>query len=671
MSRAPIALVLHANQLIIGDGYADRDGISVIGCGYDAVLSAHLELGIPLALHVSGPLVEALAWHRPDLLARMRAALESGVVRLVGGTYGENIVPRSSPQHNRRQLAAMTEMMPDLLGVDPVTVHTAWLPERVWATEPVVDAFTDPRTTGGGYRRCLVDERLFLPADGDQPYGRAAFDAQGPYAWPVSGWPQHGHGLVDPALLRLRRVVGSPLTLVPISSHLRYLLPPRDPSHLGLVEDIAADIAEHDEPALLVFADDLERVAGVGGWEPAVDRYQHFLRWLAGSCALEAVHLDDWCDAHEPAVDDAVDPAPGTYYELADHYGAKDDYSGWADDARWAGHAARLRTVDAAVQEALARRPASPLVQVADRIAMLGEHELAWQDPAPDGHGRAPAPWVRATAAHTADALPLLAADRWFASGASGLWADLNDIDGDGEDELVLAGSRMFAVLHPRWGARATLVVTRSNEGGLHQIVGNPANHWNFQEETGRWMDQPAGHPGALGLAGSEHHRFAVTRIEMSEHRLIARLVDTEAGPEFAPVVTVVLAEHSDALAVCYSRPGMSGELSVGNAICPDYREALRWGRARTRLQVSDHWVGAHARSAHAWIGVAAGEAVINPPAYGDAGHAVLVNVRASGRHLDLVLGGGDVSDAVVNRHLTGARKAAHEIGAATVLVRS
>jgi len=671
MSRAPIALVLHANQLIIGDGYADRDGISVIGCGYDAVLSAHLELGIPLALHVSGPLVEALAWHRPDLLARMRAALESGVVRLVGGTYGENIVPLSSAQHNRRQMAAMTEMMPDLLGVDPATVHTAWLPERVWRTEPVVAAMTDPATTGGGYRRCLVDERLFLPTDGDPEYTRAAFDACGPYGWPVSGWPSHGHGLVDPALLRPRRAAGSGLNLVPISSHLRYLLPPRDASHLRLVEDIAGDVAASDEPALLVFADDLERVAGVGGWEPAVDRYEHFLRWLADSPALEAVHLDDWCDAHEPPEDDTVDPAPGTYYELAHHYGARDDYGGWADDPRWARHAARLRTVDTAVQNALARRPASPLVQVADRIAMLGEHELAWQDPAPDGHGRAPAPWVRATAAHSADALPLLAADRWFADGAAGLWADLNDVDGDGEDELVLAGRRMFAVLRPRWGARATLVVTRSREGGLHQIVGNPANHWNFQEELGRWMEQPAGHPGALGLAGTENHRFALTRIEMNEQRLVVRLADTEADPAFASVITVVLAEHSDVLAVCYSRPGMSGDLSVRNAICPDYREALHWGRARTRLQVSDHWAAAHARSARAWVGVAAGEAVINPPCFGEAGHAVLVDVRASGRHLDLVLGGGDVSDAVVNSHVTGMRRAAHELRPAAALVGS
>lgn len=685
--RVPFATVLHANQLVIGDGYADRDGISVTACGYDAVLTMHLELGIPVSLHLSGSLVEALAWHRPDLLRRVHAGLRSGLVRLVGGTYGENIVPLASSAHNRRQLVAMAQVMRDLLRVDPADVATAWLPERVWRTGPVVSALHDPTLPGGGYRRVLVDDRAVVPLRVDKISAREVFDGWGPYAWPAQGWPTSARGLADPNVLRAHRVSGTDFDVVPLCSHLRYLVPPFDARHLALVDDLAQDLlpfAGDSSPPLLVFGDDLERVAGVAGWEPALERYATFLQKLVSSPLLEPVHLDDWCDEH-PATQE-VDPDPATYYELAHLHGAGEDYTVWADDPRWAPYAQRLRRVDSAVQAAVDARAGSPLVQLADRLAMLGHHETAWQDRDPDGPGTAPAPWARATAAHAAEGLPLLLADGWFAANRRGLRALLQDVDDDGVEELVLAGRRMVAVLRPRWGARLTLLVRLDAEETPRVLVGNPVDHWNFQEELGRFMDRPAGHPGALGVMGSEQARFEVSRLEVADGVVVAVLDqvvppdgDTEGGDCSGRLrLTVTLGEDADALGASWTRLGTPGELSVRNAICPDYHAVLLGGRERLRLDSRHRLVGAWLAGADAaasgvvaargsqdarggpdggpgvWLGVRAdGGAVLEPPVLGEAGHAVTVTVRTAGRHLDLVLGGGSVDDAVLDAHLT------------------
>jgi len=669
----PFATVLHANQLVIGDGYADRDGISATAVGYDAVLTLHLELGIPVALHMSGSVVEALAWHRPDLLARVRHGLDTGLVRMIGGTYGENIVPLATSAHNRRQLLAMADVMRDLLGVDPADVPTAWLPERVWRTGPVVAALADHTLPGGGYRRVLVDDRAMVPVCVDGVEHRKGFDASGPYAWPTTGWPSSGRGFAQPHVLCIRRIAGTSMEAVPLCSHLRYLVPPFDPAHLALVEDMACDLQPYgnaESPPLLVFGDDLERVAGVAGWEPALSRYETFLRALRDSSVLRAVHLDQWCEEH-PATQE-VDPEPTTYYELAYQHGAGEDYQGWARDPRWAPYAAHLEKVDATVQAAVDARPDSPLVQLADRLALIGHHETAWQDPDPSGEGTAPAPWARATARHAADALPLLLADTWFDGARTGVRALLQDIDDDGHDELVLAGNRLFAVLHPTWGARLTTLVRRGDDGRASVLVGNPVDHWNFQEELGRFMDQPCVHPGALGVVGREHSSFRVTRLEVVDSVIVAVLEETiDTAPEHARDsgrlrLAVTLEQNADALGACWSRLGTPGELSVRNAICPDYHAVLRRGRHGLRLEhgsrVAGAWLdglpegdtaGRPATAPRAWVGVCDEPvAVLDPPSFGEAGHALEVNVYSAGRHLDLVVGGGSVDEARLDGHL-------------------
>ncbi|MFE2373835.1 hypothetical protein [Streptomyces sp. NPDC059398] len=215
MNRRPkvaLAFVHHANQLIIGDGYAERDGLSRICLGYEEVLSLHRAHGIPAALHLSGTLIEALAWHRPRFLDRTRQSVVEGWLSLLGGPYAEPILPLLTPAAGRRQLIAMADLLERHLHVPGGSLRTAWLPERVW-NPTLVPVLTDSSLPGGGYRRTLVDDRLLTVAPGHgHPAGehrhfRAAVDRRGPYEW--NGVPPSQSDIADliaPELAMPRRL---------------------------------------------------------------------------------------------------------------------------------------------------------------------------------------------------------------------------------------------------------------------------------------------------------------------------------------------------------------------------------------------------------------------------------------------------------------------------------
>ncbi|HET6563604.1 MAG TPA: hypothetical protein VFG72_17175 [Marmoricola sp.] len=651
MSAAPIAFVHHANQFVITDGYADRDGLSLTAAGYDAVLSLHVELGVPAALHISGPVLEAIAWHRPALLARLRRHLASGVITLVGGTYGENVMPLSSPRHNRRQLRAFHDLAEELLGISREQLRTAWVPERVWDTDACAAPLRDEAATGVRYERVLLDDRLVHPLREGQYDGsaREAFDAGGPYRWHDEGFPTTLRGRLHGGSLAPYRIAdGDGLVAVPIASHLRYLVPPHDPDHLGLLTELAEDAARAAGDSLLVFADDLERVAGVAGWEQGLERYARFLRWLARNQALEPVALDAWCDPVEPGPELAVEP--GTYYELAHQHGAGEDYGRWAGDPRWRGYADSLDRVEVALDRAEDDGADAGLCGLAERLVMLGRHETAWQDP--DGHGgRAPAPWVRATAAHAADALPVLAAARWATDPAGpGLRVALTDLDDDGNEELVLSSDRLFAVVSPFHGGRLTLLVRRDvapdgTASGV-VVVGNPADHWNFQTELHQHMQSPPNHPGALSVLGTESHRFEVGRVEVTSDTAVVELVDVEPGPDRGLAKQVHLTTGGTELVVCVRRTVLPGELRTTVALSPDYPTLLRTGRGAMRLRQGATWWAAEGEAVDAWVAhdpaEQTGQLVATSPT---TGHAVVGAVDGAGRHLHLVLGTGPVDD--------------------------
>lgn len=670
MTAFPISFVHHANQFVITDGYTDRDGVSTTAAGYDAVLSLHVELGIPASLHISGPALEAIAWHRPALLARLRTHLDSGLITLIGGTYGENIMPLATPRHNRRQLRAFHEVAEELLGVPRHDLKTVWVPERVWETTTCAPPLRDVDATGVQYQRVLIDDRLRYPLNEGHHEGSARqdFDAEGPYWWHGQGFPESVRGQLRPESLMPYRIKdGDGLVGVPLASHLRYLVPPHDPDHLRLLDELAEDAHQAPEGSLFVFGDDLERVAGVAGWEQGLERYGRFLRWLDRSDSLRAVSLDAWCDRVVPEPEHTVEA--GTYYELAHQHGSGEDYGNWASDARWQPLAKRLDDVEAEVERAERDGADDALCQLAERLLMLGRHETAWQDHDPET-GRAPAPWMKATAAHAADALPVLAAARWARGlSSTGLCVQMVDVDGDGNEEIILSSGRLFAVISPRFGGRLSLLVCRDvdPDGAVTTavVVGNPADHWNFQTELHQHMAEPANHPGALSVRGTENHRHEMGRVEVTSDYAVVELIDVEPGADRGLTKRLLLTADGTSMVVCVSRPGLPGELRTSVALSPDYLALLKGGRHQLQRTEGTTWWGARTDAVNTWVAHDPAEhtdqLVATSPG---TGHAVVGAVDGCGRHQHLVIGTGPVDDSTGPALIAAAQRALHPVSA-------
>jgi hypothetical protein len=178
----PLALVHHANQYLIAETYDNREGISQIVEGYAATLHLHDKYGIPINLHLSGTLMEAIAWHRPEFFTLVKELRAKRLLNVLGGTYAENVMPLFSPAFNRRQLNEDLWLCRRHLDCSPAEIKICWVPERVWDTEKLAPVLTDPTLANGGYRFVLLDNRLLYPNSGSYPESpRAIFDSTGPY----------------------------------------------------------------------------------------------------------------------------------------------------------------------------------------------------------------------------------------------------------------------------------------------------------------------------------------------------------------------------------------------------------------------------------------------------------------------------------------------------------
>ena len=95
---AALAIVHHANQYMVTDGYDNRVGISgIVGTsssqtGLLRVLKLHERYRVPFSLHISGTLLESLAWHSPEFLSEVNRLAGLGLLELIGGSYAQNMM---------------------------------------------------------------------------------------------------------------------------------------------------------------------------------------------------------------------------------------------------------------------------------------------------------------------------------------------------------------------------------------------------------------------------------------------------------------------------------------------------------------------------------------------------------------------------------------------------
>ena len=572
-----LALVHHANQYLITTGYDNREGIdAIIGSeasqsGFRYILGLHQRSGIPLNLHLSGTLIEAIAWHDTTFLPYVRELINGGLVELVGSAYGQNIMRFFPAEYNRKQINEELLLFELHLGVDPDRVKTFWPPERVWDTRRMAPVLRDGRLRNGGYQYVIIDDRCLLPK---QP--RKGFDE-------TNSW--------DPDLYTANEIAdGLGLVAFPISTRLRRSMPPANDEDRKQVQNeleglLIHAVAEEDRPLIALYADDMEKVAGVGEWGAGgPERYREFLEWLNASSWVQPVRLCEY--ARQIDVFSKRPVELGTFRELANEFDAGEGYERWYLAPDWAPYRGYFNWADSRVRELEADGAHPSLIELADKQLLVGNWETAWHtppagphgDPLQNGHA---SPWARALTSHSRHAAVTAEAAHWMTHKQPVAEALLCDIDNDGEQEVIIRNQHLFGVICPRWGGR--LVALYSVGGAVgSMVVGNPCDDWNWLEELNRFMEVPRNHPGAFADVGHENDRYAVELVESGAQRLHVRLINTEPGSAIQGLTKEFeLTDRAASLCVRYKTPGRS--IAVDCGLSPDYLCLLRKGAGQAR----------------------------------------------------------------------------------------
>lgn len=626
--RTSFAIVHHANQYLITTGYDNREGIEAIlgthgsESGFRFVLGSHERHGIPLNLHLSGTLIESIAWHDPNFLAYVRDLIRSGLIEVVGSSYGQNIMRFFEAEYNRKQLDEELFLFELHLGIEPQQVKAFWPPERVWETKRMASVLRDARLRNGGYQYVILDDRLLLARGGD----RSRYDEN-------SDW--------DPELYRLHEIEdGIGLIAFPIATRLRRTIPPRSESDWTQVQSELEGLLVHaagaeEQPLLAMYADDMEKVAGIGEWGGEGPKYYSaFLEWLAKTEWVEPVKLSEHacrCD-----ISTRRSAELGTFQELAKEFDAGEGYERWYLAPDWAPYRGYFNWADGKVKEA-ARNGGDPtLIELAEKQLLAANWETAWHTPATGPHGDASqnghaSPWARALTSHSRHAGVTAEAAVWFRDNDGAAHVSCVDIDNDGEREWVISNRHLFAVISPRWGGRLVALYSGSGDCGL-MVVGNPCDDWNWMEELNRFMDVPRNHPGAFADVGFEHDSYDCEIVEDSLNRSHLRLKNTQRDSlAFGMVKDFELTDGACSLFVRYQLPAGLKSLAVDCGLSPDYLTLLRNGSSELRRVHTPHIRGWRSPRIAAWVKPVSGFAFSDaPPEQFGHGHTLRLHAQES-----------------------------------------
>jgi hypothetical protein len=166
----------------------------------------------------------------------------------------------------------------------------------------------------------------------------------------------------------------------------------------------------------------------------------------------------------------------------------------------------------------------------------------------------------------------------WMRSKDGYAHAELIDIDGDAELEVVLRNNDLFGVFSPRWGGRLVALYSVAGDRGA-MVVGNPCDDWNWMEEVNRFMDVPRNHPGAFADIGFENDSYECEAIESTAERVHLRLTNCHQGSAaHAMVKEFELTDRASSLFVRYILPPGIETLRFDCGLSPDYLRLLRSG---------------------------------------------------------------------------------------------
>ena len=213
----------------------------------------------PVAMHLSGPLLEWFDAHAPDFVDEIGGHAAAGHLELLAAGHDEPILAVLPRDDRLEQLLRHREHLRSRFGVDATGL---WLTERVW--EPTLPE----ELAQAGIRFAIVDDRHFV----------------------VSGYPReklHAHFATESG--------GHRVALFPIDENLRYLVPFRPPEELAsYLRGLRAQGHQ-----LAILADDGEKFGGWPGtrqWvyaEGWMDRFLTILRELRDRGEVVLSRFDD------------------------------------------------------------------------------------------------------------------------------------------------------------------------------------------------------------------------------------------------------------------------------------------------------------------------------------------------------------------------------------------
>jgi hypothetical protein len=402
-------------------------------------------------LMLSGTLLDALGWFDPPLLDAVRSGLADGTFRLLGSTYAHSLLRAGDGWDNAHQIGLHRRTLKDYFSVEP---EAFWSPQGTWSSD------WSTLLVQSGYRVLPLESGTLRSAGAEAPYA---------YRIPSGGdalkilWedPRLRDRLVFASWFHRPEVFGEVLEDWKARPDAARLFP-------VCAEDAGAF-------GLRAYDSGLDPRADADGLDGLLD-------WIERAGYIECAFLDQ---APEPI--GRLDTDPSGWRESLDRAlanpdapGHEEGYRDWADfldraprlrHFRKIHGAARLRMLAAenALEGIAAERdPGTPPPAGAKIFALAERVYCAHQDGFGNVGvgGRGDPSWEGIGAAIAVAKAAELACVR-SADVGQGI---IDDLTGDGEDEILLRGGDQLAILSPYGGRLLYWIDLR--QGRLH--VGNP-----------------------------------------------------------------------------------------------------------------------------------------------------------------------------------------------------
>ncbi len=443
-------MVIHHHQPVGNFDHVMAEAHEVAYGPFLAALERHPS--IPVALHISGPLLEWMERAVPEDIQRLAALVDRGQLEIIGGGLYEPIFPLIPREDRVGQVVAFADRLEARFGARPRGI---WLPERVWETALV------PDLVEAGVEYTFLDDSLFRSA------GLPAKDL-------------HGYFLTED----LGRVLG----LFPICERLRYLIPFAEPE---VAVDHLRDLCLDGDRRSVLYGDDGEKF---GMW-PGTRKRVWDDKWLDRFfTALEAE--GDWlCPSHPSAVVQTLAPTgkiylpDGSYREMLEWSlpeAAHARYKVLSKSMEEEGDEESLALVRAGayrnfrVRYPEANRIYARMLRVSRKVSALEEspEKAAVQEDLYKGQcncaywhgvfGGLYAPHLRAALQRH-----LIRAESRVDQllGARGIRRDVEDHDLDGRPEVLIASDHHDVVVRPDTGGHLTVWNHRHREYNLIDVI--------------------------------------------------------------------------------------------------------------------------------------------------------------------------------------------------------